>query len=216
VIGDHAHTHTHTQSVWTVKQYKLQAPQIFFLSTFIFGHTHSHTHKYTLHRSGSQARSNSIHPSILLNYNSLRLASDTHTHTMPPTKKTVQVQHQAHPFFDPKSSNRSFPSAARPSVGNRSSPLPQSSPLISVPLTESQNAQSKSSFIWDHGCIIPGGWQCIYCSQKYSNRGTSNQMTHLCTKHQIACPGTLNINLQQNLLAPRQINQNRLREMIAE
>jgi hypothetical protein len=41
-------------------------------------------------------------------------------------------------------------------------------------------------------------------------------MTHLRTKHQIVRPGTSNSNLQQNLLVPRQINQNRLREMIAE
>jgi hypothetical protein len=132
--------------------------------------------------------------------------------------KGKQPMPPPHPFFNPKipagpSTSRSIAFTPTPRVTPHSaaSTQPSSSP-------EPEPLEShKSSWIWDHGHVIPGGWQCIYCFQRYSGKTTSNQQKHLREIHQILRPSVSKSehNTQQRLLAPRRVDPVRLRELLA-
>jgi hypothetical protein len=132
--------------------------------------------------------------------------------------KGKQPMPPPHPFFKPKtiagpSTSRSIAFTPIPRVTQHSAaPVqPSSSPEPEVP------GSRKISWIWDHGHIISGGWQCIYCSQRYSGKTTSNQQRHLWEIHQILRPDASKSEhkTQKCLLASGKVESVRLRELLA-
>jgi BED zinc finger len=111
----------------------------------------------------------------------------------------------------PVASNLSLAQASTVRVGPYSIPTRGSSTD-----PESQESQ-KSSWVWEHGFELPGLWQCAYCSQKYSDKGTSNQQRHLREVHQTHRPNAIKTSLpQSNLYTPQRCETIRLRELLVE
>jgi hypothetical protein len=131
-----------------------------------------------------------------------------------------------HSFFNPKTSVGSSTSRFTPYTStshftsqSSSAPefisSPESEPGLRIP--ELRKDSTKSSWIWDHGHSIPGFWKCMYCSQTYSSRTTSNQQKHLREIHQVQKPSDTQSaqKPQQRLNEPRQVDSIRLRELLA-
>lgn len=146
--------------------------------------------------------------------------------------KGKSKEHISHPFFMPKMSTE--PSTSRAIVNtpgptarviSYSTSVQASTARIGAYTVPAQSSSPdldlqdsrKSSWIWEHGFERPGLWQCAYCPQKYSDKGTSNQQRHLREVHDTHRPNATKTSLPQpNLYNPRRCETIRLRELLVE